>query len=110
MGVFLVKYKIEFILLMPFVFLLFCYYIHIAHKPDSAAQKPEKLFQEKGLMLYVAFLILLFLACLKINLPAMEIFTLTNVGLVEQTLTTVGLESSISELIKIGFMEKRDSL
>lgn len=75
MGVFLVKYKIEFILLMPFVFLLFCYYIHIAHKPDSAAQKPEKLFQEKGLMLYVAFLILLFLACLKINLPAMEIFT-----------------------------------
>lgn len=75
MGVFLVKYKIEFTLLMPFVFFLFCYYIHIAHKPDSAAQKPEKLFKEKGLMLYIVFLILLFLICLKISIPAMAIFT-----------------------------------
>lgn len=75
MGIFLVKYKIEFILLMPFVFLLFCYYVHIAHKQDSAAQKPEKLFKEKGLMLYVVFLILLFLVCLKVDIPAMAIFT-----------------------------------
>ena len=36
--------------------------------------------------------------------------TLINVGFVEQTLTTVGLESSISELIKIGFMENSDFL
>ena len=60
---------------MPFVFLLFCYYVHIAHKQDSAAQKPEKLFKEKGLMLYIVFLILLFLVCLKVDIPAMAIFT-----------------------------------
>ncbi len=75
MGIFLIKYKVEFILLMPFIFLLFCYYFHIANKPDSAAQKPEKLFKEKWLMLYVLFLIILFLVLLKVNIPQLEIFT-----------------------------------
>ncbi len=75
MGIFLIKYKVEFILLMPFVFLLFCYYFHIANKPDSAAQKPEKLFKEKWLMLFVVFLIVLFLVLLKVNIPQLEILT-----------------------------------
>ena len=74
MGVFLVKYKIEFLILMPFVFLLFCYYFHIAFKPDSAAQKPEKLFKEKGLMVYVVFLIILFLVLLRVKIPELKIF------------------------------------
>ena len=34
-----------------------------------------KLFKEKGLMLYVVSLILLFLVCLKVDIPAMAIFT-----------------------------------
>ena len=36
--------------------------------------------------------------------------TLTNVGSTEQVRTTVGRESSISELIRIGFIENRESL
>ena len=74
MGVFLVKYKGEFILFVPFVFGLFCYYFHISLKQDSAAQKPEKLFKERNLMLYVVFLILLFLVLLVLDIPALEMF------------------------------------
>jgi 4-hydroxybenzoate polyprenyltransferase len=75
MGIFLIKYKVEFIILIPFIFILFCYYFHIAFKPDSAAQKPEKLFKEKWLMLYVLFLCLLFVFLLKVNIPGLEMFT-----------------------------------
>ena len=75
MGVFLIKYKVEFIMLMPFVFFLFCYYFHIAFKPDSAAQKPEKLFKEKWLMAYVVFLMILFVVLLKVSIPGLEMFT-----------------------------------
>ncbi len=75
MGVFLIKYKVEFILLMPFVFLLFCYYFHIAYKPDSAAQKPEKLFREKYLMLFVLLIGVLFVVLLKVNIPQLAMFT-----------------------------------
>ncbi len=73
MGVFLLKYKIEFILFAPFVFLLFCYYVHIAFKEDSAAQKPEKLFRERKLMLYVLFLAVLFLVLLKADIPILHV-------------------------------------
>ena len=75
MGVFLIKYKVEFVLFVPFVFGLFCYYFHIAFKEDSAAQKPEKLFREKRLMLYVLFLIVLFLFCYYADIPALDIFS-----------------------------------
>lgn len=60
-GVFMIKYRIEYLLAMPFVFGLFCFYLYIAFKPDSAVQKPEKLYREKKLLLYIAFLVLLLL-------------------------------------------------
>jgi 4-hydroxybenzoate polyprenyltransferase len=74
MGIFLIKYKVEFILFIPFFFGLFCYYFHIAFKEDSAAQKPEKLFREKRLMLYVLFLAVLFLVLLYVHIPALDVF------------------------------------
>ena len=74
MGVFLIKYKVEFVIFVPFVFLLFCYYFHIAQKDDSAAQKPEKLFKERWLMLYVVFLCVLFVILLLVDIPVLELF------------------------------------
>ena len=58
-GIFLLKYRIEYIVAIPVLFFLFCYYLYIAHKPDSAAQKPEKLFREKKLMILVGILVVL---------------------------------------------------
>ena len=73
-GVFLLKYRIEYIVAMPVMFLLFCYYLYIAHKPDSAAQKPEKLFREKKLMLLVAVLVVLFAVLTVVDIPIMEMW------------------------------------
>ena len=55
-AIFMVKYRIEYLLAMPFVFGLFCFYLWISFKPDSAVQKPEKLYREKKLIAYIAVL------------------------------------------------------
>lgn len=71
-GIFMIKYRIEYIIAMPFLFGLFCMYLSIAFKPDSAAQKPEKLYREKKLLAYVALLvvILLILTFVDISMPS----------------------------------------
>lgn len=73
-GIFLIKYRVELLLFIPFLCGLFCYYIKLCYENDSAAQKPEKLFREKKLMAYVAFLITLFVALNYIRLPIFDIF------------------------------------
>ena len=78
LGIFLIKYNVNLILFMPFLIGLFCYYFLIGFKEDSAAQKPEKLFHEKGLMVYVLFLLLLFAFLLHIHIPYLSPFTTTD--------------------------------
>lgn len=73
-GIFLLKYRIEYIVAIPLLFFLFCYYLYIAHKPDSAAQKPEKLFREKKLMVLVAALIVLFAILTVVDIPVMKVW------------------------------------
>lgn len=73
-GIFLLKYRIEYIVAIPVLFLLFCYYLYIAHKPDSAAQKPEKLFREKKLMILVGVLVVLFAVLTVIDIPVMKMW------------------------------------
>ncbi|MDE7185653.1 MAG: UbiA prenyltransferase family protein [Lachnospiraceae bacterium] len=73
-GIFLLKYRIEYIVAIPVLFLLFCYYLYIAHKPDSAAQKPEKLFREKKLMILVVILVVLFAVLTAIDIPVMKMW------------------------------------
>lgn len=73
-GIFLLKYRIEYLIAMPVMFFLFCYYLYIAHKPDSAAQKPEKLFKERKLMLLVALLVVLFAVLTVVDIPAFKMW------------------------------------
>jgi decaprenyl-phosphate phosphoribosyltransferase len=49
-GAFIVRYKLELILSVPLLALVMSTYVSIAFKPDSAAQAPEKLYREPGLM------------------------------------------------------------
>ncbi|SFC76867.1 UbiA family prenyltransferase [Butyrivibrio sp. YAB3001] len=71
-GIFLIKYRVEFIILMPVMIGLFCYYLFISFKEDSAAQAPEKLYKEKGLMLFVLIVIILFLILLYTDIPHLQ--------------------------------------
>lgn len=71
-GIFLLKYRIEYLVAIPLLFFLFCYYLYIAHKPDSAVQKPEKLFHEKKLMILVGILCILFIGLTFIDIPILQ--------------------------------------
>lgn len=75
LGVFLVKYRIEYLLCIPFVFLLFAYYSAMSLDNDSAAQKPEKLYKEKKLMLLVLLIIVLFIICTFCNFDFLKPLT-----------------------------------
>ena len=71
-GVFMIKYRMEYIIAMPFIFFLFCMYLYIAFKPDSAVQKPEKLYKEKSLLAYIAFLVVILLILTLVDIPMPE--------------------------------------
>lgn len=74
-GVFLIKYRIELILFMPFFIGLFCYYFWLSYSKDSAVQKPENLYREKGLMIYCALLAVFFVVLMFVDIPQLKIFT-----------------------------------
>ena len=63
LGVFMIKYRIEYVLATPVMFFLFAYYLAMALDEDSAVQKPEKLYKEKKLMLLVIVFVLVVLFC-----------------------------------------------
>ncbi len=73
-GVFIIRYHLELILIFPLVAGFVCYYMHIALKPDSAAQNPEKLYREKGLMAYLVLCVVAFFALMFVHIPALYDF------------------------------------
>ena len=68
-GVFLIKYRVEYILLMPALVILFAEYFRLAFVQDSVTRKPEQLFHAKRLMVYSAFAGLLFLVLTIVDIP-----------------------------------------
>jgi hypothetical protein len=75
LAVFLLKYRIEYVLLMPLITALFGTYLALSMQPGSSAQKPEKLFRERGLIVLVAVLGLSFLVTTFVNIPELRLFT-----------------------------------
>lgn len=73
LGVFLIKYRVEFLLSLPLFALLFVWYVHIAMKPHSASQTPEKLYREPGFVAYVVLLIAVVAALFVIDIPSLGI-------------------------------------
>ncbi|MCB1119732.1 MAG: UbiA family prenyltransferase [Chlamydiia bacterium] len=69
LAVFLIKYRIEYLLFFPFLSLLFAWYLKLSLQPNSNAQRPEGLYYERPFMLYVLFLIGLFLILTLIDVP-----------------------------------------
>lgn len=60
LGVFIIRYHLELILSIPLIAGFFSAYLHVALKPESSVQAPEKLYREKGLMLYLALCVVVF--------------------------------------------------
>lgn len=75
LEIFLVKYRIEYLLLMSVVILLFAEYLYMAMLPNSAAQSPEKLFGERRLVLLVVCLVVVFAATTAVDMPILTTLT-----------------------------------
>lgn len=73
LAVFLVKYRIEYLLVAPAVIALFVQYLALSMQRGSSAQNPEKLIKERGLMLLAVVLATSFLVLTFVDIPALEV-------------------------------------
>ncbi|MBU4184675.1 MAG: UbiA prenyltransferase family protein [Proteobacteria bacterium] len=75
-GIFLIRYRVELILSVPFMAGFIPMYMRLAFWDDSPAQYPEKLYKQRGLVVYSAFCLILVLSLLFIDIPLVgEIFS-----------------------------------
>jgi len=72
LAVFLVKYRIEYLLLVPILVALFANYLRLGLRQDSAAEAPERLYKEGTLLVLVALLIVGFFLLTAYDLPWIE--------------------------------------
>ena len=74
-AVFLIKYRIEYIVMFPVLSLLFCEYFLLSLQPDSVARKPEHLFKAKRLMAILMLTCGLFAFGTAFDLPWLDALT-----------------------------------
>ena len=72
LGIFLIKYKIEFLISFPFFAVLFAWYQYMAIQPNSIVMKPELLYRQPGFLIYVVFLNVLVITLFFIEIPAIQ--------------------------------------
>lgn len=71
-GVFIVRYRMELILSVPFLAGFIPMYMRLAFWDDSPAQYPEHLYKQKGLVLYTSFCVVVVLFLLVVDIPIIE--------------------------------------
>jgi 4-hydroxybenzoate polyprenyltransferase len=71
LGVFVIRYHLELILIIPLLAGGVCYYVHIAFKEKSAVQNPEQLYREIGLMSYLMVCLIVFISLMFVEIPAL---------------------------------------
>jgi decaprenyl-phosphate phosphoribosyltransferase len=78
LGVFIVRYRPELILLFPLIAGFICYYLYVTYQPDSPAQRPEHLYRERNFMFYLVFCVVMFFALMFIKVP--QLYDLFNIS------------------------------
>ena len=71
-SIFLIKYRIEYVLLVTPLCIMFAVYIGISMRERSVAQAPERLFQDRSLMLSVALVAVVAVATTFIDIPGLD--------------------------------------
>ena len=72
LAVFLIKYRVEYLLSLPLFAALFTSYLRIALKGESKVQTPERLFRERTLVVLLALLVVALALLTWIDIPALE--------------------------------------
>lgn len=75
LSIFLVKYRVEYILVLPAIIILFGKYLSLSMLPGSTAQKPENLFRERRLLANAVVVGVLFVVLTFIDIPGIEAFS-----------------------------------
>ena len=73
LGIFLIKYRVEFLLSFPLFALLFAWYLAIGRKPHSPTQNPEKLYKEKNFIIYIVFLCSVVTILFFVDIPQLHV-------------------------------------
>lgn len=68
-GIFLIRYRMELILSIPFIAGFMTWYIHLGFLENSPAQYPERLYKQRGFVLYCLLCSGVLLALLFLPLP-----------------------------------------
>jgi hypothetical protein len=71
-GAFIMRYRLELILVFPLVALLMSTYFRLAFQQNSAAQSPEKLYREPLLMIEAALVTVLMICLLYVDIPILN--------------------------------------
>lgn len=74
-AIFLIKYRIEYIILFPCIVWLFCIYYALALTPDSVARKPEKLFRSGSVVVALLVTAAAFVFGTLVDLPGLDQLT-----------------------------------
>jgi 4-hydroxybenzoate polyprenyltransferase len=75
LAIFLIKYRVEYLVVVPVIIALFGYYLALSTQPASSAQNPEKLFREPKLIALVVLLAVLFIVATYVDMPALSVFS-----------------------------------
>jgi 4-hydroxybenzoate polyprenyltransferase len=75
LAIFLIKYRVEYLLVVPVLIALFGHYLALSMEPGSTAQRPEKLFKERALLALVGLLVFTFLFATYVDIPILDVFT-----------------------------------
>lgn len=71
-SIFIIEYRIEYILALPMLIGLFVLYFYLSFKEDSVVQKPEKLYKEKSLLVYLLLFIFILFILTFLDVPVMK--------------------------------------
>jgi len=75
LAIFFIKYRVEYILVLPAIALLFGKYLAMSLRPASITQRPERLFGDPGLMAIVVAVVAIFALCTFVSIPALAPLT-----------------------------------
>jgi 4-hydroxybenzoate polyprenyltransferase len=75
LAVFLIKYRVEYLVVVPPLIAMFGYYLALSTKAASSAQNPEKLFREPKLIALVVILAALFIVATYVDMPLLSVFS-----------------------------------
>lgn len=71
-AIFLIKYRIEYVIAFPFLSGLFSLYLWLSFRRGSIAQRPERLFRSRRLMVTATVTTLVIVATTFIDFPALD--------------------------------------